>query len=442
VKYYELYQIANFLKKFRTISDIYRVDDNVIKIVFDKEPIYFDLTKGNSKIYKREDFVKTKRYNAPFDIVLQKRFKRAKIKSLEILSNDKIIKIVAKQESSYKKEISILQLEFTGRNTNAIILDENQTVLEALRHIDLSTSFREVKPGKKLLPLPPLKFIKKEESKIEDINRYLFEVYEKEKNKKLQSLKSVKIFSINRQIEKLRSILNSLEKEEDLEKLAYEEELKANLILANLYLIKPYQKEVVLKDFEGKEIKIELPKEAKSVSQMADIFFNRAKRYKQKAKNIHIERENLQSKIQFLKRMINRIKDAKNIEEIEILFPKKESSKSKKERFKNYEKFVIEGYNIYVGKNEKGNEELLKKAKANDIWMHIKDIPSAHVIIRTNKQNIPETILKEAAKLCVDFSVDKSGDYLVDFTQRRNVKIKEKSFVNYINYKTIKVRKV
>jgi len=442
VKYYELYQIANFLKKFRTISDIYRVDDNVIKIVFDKEPIYFDLTKGNSKIYKREDFVKTKRYNAPFDIVLQKRFKRAKIKSLEILSNDKIIKIVAKQESSYKKEISILQLEFTGRNTNAIILDENQTVLEALRHIDLSTSFREVKPGKKLLPLPPLKFIKKEESKIEDINRYLFEVYEKEKNKKLQSLKSVKIFSINRQIEKLRSILNSLEKEEDLEKLAYEEDLKANLILANLYLIKPYQKEVVLKDFEGKEIKIELPKEAKSVSQMADIFFNRAKRYKQKAKNIHIERENLQSKIQFLKRMINRIKDAKNIEEIEILFPKKESSKSKKERFKNYEKFVIEGYNIYVGKNEKGNEELLKKAKANDIWMHIKDIPSAHVIIRTNKQNIPETILKEAAKLCVDFSVDKSGDYLVDFTQRRNVKIKEKSFVNYINYKTIKVRKV
>ena len=442
MKYYELYQIANFLKKFRTISDIYRVDDNVIKIVFDKEPIYFDLTKGNSKIYKREDFVKTKRYNAPFDIVLQKRFKRAKIKSLEILSNDKIIKIVAKQESSYKKEISILQLEFTGRNTNAIILDENQTVLEALRHIDLSTSFREVKPGKKLLPLPPLKFIKKEESKIEDINRYLFEVYEKEKNKKLQSLKSVKIFSINRQIEKLRSILNSLEKEEDLEKLAYEEELKANLILANLYLIKPYQKEVVLKDFEGKEIKIELPKEAKSVSQMADIFFNRAKRYKQKAKNIHIERENLQSKIQFLKRMINRIKDAKNIEEIEILFPKKESSKSKKERFKNYEKFVIEGYNIYVGKNEKGNEELLKKAKANDIWMHIKDIPSAHVIIRTNKQNIPETILKEAAKLCVDFSVDKSGDYLVDFTQRRNVKIKEKSFVNYINYKTIKVRKV
>lgn len=442
MKYYELNQIVDFLKKFRTISDIYRVDDNVIKIVFDKEPIYFDLTKGNSKIYKREEFIKTKRYSAPFDVVLQKRFKKAKILDIQVLPNDKILRIKVELGSSYKKELSILQLEFTGRNTNAIILDEDETILEALRHIDISTSFREVKPGKKLLPLPPLKVVKKEGEKIEDIEKYLFEVYEKQSCKKLDSLKSVKIFALNKQIVKLKDILDSLEKDVDLEEKASEEELKANLILANMRSIKPYEKRVKLIDFEGKNIEIELPKEAKSVSQMADIFFNRAKRYRQKAKNIHIERENLESKIKFLERMINRIKNAKNIEEIEILFPKKESSKSKKAKFKNYEKFVIDGFNVYVGKNQKGNEELLKKAKASDIWMHIKDIPSAHVIIQTNKQNIPETILKEATKLCVDFSVDGPGDYLVDYTQRRNVKIKEKAYVNYVNYKTIKVRKV
>ena len=442
MKYYELKQIVGYLKRFKKIDEIERVDDNVIKIVFDKNPIYFDLTKGDSKIYKREEFLKTKKYNAPFDIVLQKRFKKAKILDILIFDSDKIIQIVAQTPSSYKMQKSILQLEFTGRNTNAIILDEDKTILEALRHIDISTSFREVKPGKKLLSLPPLKKIAKSEKKIEDIEKYLYEVYQKSVQKKLNSLKLTRIYAINKQIKKLQDILDSLEKEEDLEKRSEDEEMKANLILSNLQNIKNYQTKIKLLDFEGKERVIELPSEAKTPSHAAQIFFNRAKRYRQKAKNIHIERENLTSKILFLNRMIERIEKAKNLEEIEMLFPKKESQKSKKVKFKNYEKFVIEGYEIYIGKNEKGNIEILKKARASDIWMHIKDMPSAHLIIKTNKQNLPESILKEAAKICVDFSVDKAGDYLVDYTQRRNVKIKEKAFVNYVNYKTIKVRKV
>ena len=40
-----------------------------------------------------------------------------------------------------------------------------------------------------------------------------------------------------------------------------------------------------------------------------------------------------------------------------------------------------------VGKNERGNEELLKNAKKSDLWFHLKDLPSAHVLVRTDKQN-------------------------------------------------------
>ena len=442
MRYCELVQIANYLKRFKRVSAIFRVDDNVIKIDFGKESIYFDLSRGDSKIYKRDDFIKTKKYFAPFDIVLQKKFTKSKILDLTLLPNDKIITIKAQNASSYKKEIAILELEFTGRNTNAIILDENGVVIEALRHIDESVSFREVKPGKKLLPLPPLKKIKKCNEDIEDVEKYLYEVYEKKRQKELDRLKSIKSIYVEKQIEKLKKILNSLENESELKKRADEEELKANLILANMQKIAPYDKVVELEDFEGKKVKIELPKEAKSVAQMADIFFNRARKYRQKAKNIHIERENLTSKIIFLQRVLNRIKNANRIEDITILFPKKKSFKSKKIKSLNYEKFVIDGYEVYVGKNEKGNEELLKKSKSNDIWIHLKNIPSSHVIIKTNKKQLPNDVLVEAAKLCVDFSVDSKGDYLVDYTQRRNVKIKEKAFVNYVNYKTIKIRKV
>lgn len=73
--------------------------------------------------------------------------------------------------------------------------------------------------------------------------------------------------------------------------------------------------------------------------------------------------------------------------------------------------------------------------------MHIRDIPSSHVIIRTDKQNLPESVVHAAAKLCVDFSVKNPGDYEVDFTKRKFVKAQEGSNVFYTHYDTIRVTK-
>jgi len=94
-----------------------------------------------------------------------------------------------------------------------------------------------------------------------------------------------------------------------------------------------------------------------------------------------------------------------------------------------------------LGKSEKGNIELLKNAKARDIWMHLKDRPSAHVVISTDKQQLPQCLLETAAKLCVDFSVFEKGRYLVDYTPRREVKMQEGANVLYTNYKTLSIEK-
>jgi predicted ribosome quality control (RQC) complex YloA/Tae2 family protein len=94
-----------------------------------------------------------------------------------------------------------------------------------------------------------------------------------------------------------------------------------------------------------------------------------------------------------------------------------------------------------LGKNEKGNIALLKEAKKSDIWLHIKEMPSAHVIIRTEKQNIPEAVLLFAAKVCVNFSVSQKGGYLVDYTPRKNVKPFDGANVAYEVYQTLKIYK-
>ena len=68
-------------------------------------------------------------------------------------------------------------------------------------------------------------------------------------------------------------------------------------------------------------------------------------------------------------------------------------------------------------------------------------MPSTHVIIRTDKKNVPESVLLFAAKLCVQFSATGAGSYLVDYTYRRHVKMREGANVNYVEYKTVKVQK-
>lgn len=125
-------------------------------------------------------------------MLLQKRFNNSKIQEIKIYNEDKVINIKVNSSSSYKKLTTILQLEFTGKHTNIIILDENRVVLEALRHIDEFSSSRIVKTGHKLEEIPKQNFVFKEH-KVENIEAYLYEIYEKKEQKVLENIKNRKV---------------------------------------------------------------------------------------------------------------------------------------------------------------------------------------------------------------------------------------------------------
>ncbi|MCF6172886.1 MAG: NFACT family protein, partial [Campylobacteraceae bacterium] len=409
-------EISQYLRKFHNITTVGRVDDTVIKIVFDgKESLFFDMKKGDAYIFKKEEFKRAKLYNAPFDVALYKRFGRALIEKIEVLEGNRVIRITVNSNSSYKLQKSILQFEFTGRNTNCIILNLDEIVIEALRHIDSSVSYRSVKVGEVLKELPPFSLDEKIQ-KIENLHEYLLNQYEKRAFVKISQIKKQRVKNIQKKIDKFQNILDKLESEEELSNKAEKYNLWGTLILSNLQTVKAYEKQIELEDFEGKKVCIILPKIAKSPTQAANILFETSKKLKRKAKSLYKERENLEEKIAFFKKMQNAINQAKDEAEINILYPKQKHSKKAKTEQVSYESFFIEGFKVMLGKNEKGNIELLKEAKKRDIWLHLKDIPSSHVIIRTDKQNIPQSVLEFGAKLCVDFSVSEKGSYLVDYT--------------------------
>jgi predicted ribosome quality control (RQC) complex YloA/Tae2 family protein len=441
MKYYILKAFCEYLTSFQNIKHIKRVENNTLKIEFTREDtFYFDMTKGNSTAYIKDAKENIKKdFRSPFDIMLQKKLTNSKINKVYLLNDDKVLCFEMLAKSKYKKEIVTIQFEFTGKNTNVIILDENRTILEALRHIDEQSSSRVVRPGIKLDELPKPNFVFKEQE-CDDVVSVLKNIFIEKEQKNLQNVKKQKIYQIKKQKDKLEKILNKLEDIEVLEKQSEELYQKANLILANLHNIKPYEKEIELLDFEGNNVTIKLDTNYPTPSSFADFTFKGAKKLKQRALNQHLEQTNLSQKIEFFNRMIDTIENASSIDEIEFFLPKKDKKQTKTKKQEPYQSFFIDGYKIMLGRDERENIYLLQNAKASDFWFHLQGQVSSHVIVSNTKKELPEHILIEAAKICARFSIDSGGVFQVDYTQRRHVKIQSRANVLYNPYKSLTVK--
>ncbi|SEM76165.1 NFACT family protein [Paenibacillus sp. OV219] len=99
-----------------------------------------------------------------------------------------------------------------------------------------------------------------------------------------------------------------------------------------------------------------------------------------------------------------------------------------------------EGVPIFVGKNNTQNDFLTNKSSApNDTWLHTKDIPGSHVVIRGT--SFGDETLEEAAMLAAHFSQAKSSSSVpVDYTLIRYVKKPsgaKPGYVIYDNQKTL-----
>ena len=431
MKAFILKKIAQHISSKKFIKRAIRVDENVILLEIDKTKYFFDLSKGNSDIYIDIDYEIAKKFNAPFDITLTKKFTKSKL--LEVKAHERILTIKVETNLSFKKEINYIQFEFTGRYTNAIILNEDFIVIEALHHISPNVSSRSVEIGEKLEDIPPRE-IKEKEFEVDDIVKYTQNLFYEKFEKRLNQIKQTQINNIDKKLKKLQKILNSLDSEEELLKKSEIYKKYADLAMINLYKIKnKYDKFLEVEDFDGKNIKIPIPR-LRNINEIGNYYYNQAKKMKNKSKNIKIEKDNLLQKIKYLENYKEGIKKATTISELNIY----KSTKKAKIKEDNIEQFFIDDFIVLVGKNEKGNIKLLKESKANDIWLHIKDKKGSHVIIKTNKKNVPEDVIIKAAKLALTFSGENEG--IVDYTQRRHLYIKEKAFVNYVTYKSIKVR--
>ncbi|MCM3454244.1 NFACT family protein [Heyndrickxia oleronia] len=241
-----------------------------------------------------------------------------------------------------------------------------------------------------------------------------------------------------------RFIKNEKEKNESkIEKLkttlidaknADQYQLYGELLTANLHLVKKGMEQIEVVNYydeHAKTVNISLDPR-KSPSSNAQAYFSKY----QKAKNaIGIVQEQIDKaavEIQYFERLMQQMESAspKDIEEIRtelaeegyIKLRQKRGTKNKAQKLTVEAYSSSDGTEILVGKNNKQNDYLTNKLAARDeIWLHTKDIPGSHVVIRS--KNPSEETLLEAANLAAYFSKAKdSSSVPVDYTKVRNVK--------------------
>lgn len=259
--------------------------------------------------------------------------------------------------------------------------------------------------------------------------------------------------------------------------------LYGELITSNLYRIPDYpQAEVTLENYYDDNNLITIPLDEKfSPSKNAKNFFKKYRKLQNTIAIVKKQKELSEAELSYLESIVYELEEVSTIEDIDniyseicdnLIFGKNantvnnhvynkqskiiNSKSSKQSNASNMpEKRDIDGYTVYIGKNNKQNDYLTcRLAQNSDIWFHTKDIHGSHVVLKTDSLhsssenssasctfNIPDSVLYKCASIAAYYSKARmSQNVPVDYTLIKYVKKPngaKSGMVIYTNNKTL-----
>lgn len=210
--------------------------------------------------------------------------------------------------------------------------------------------------------------------------------------------------------------------------------LYGEILTANLHAVKPGASKVRLMNYyDGSEIEIPLDTRF-SASKNAQIYFKKYGKSKTAIKEKTSQLKETQADIDYLDSVLSFLDEPENSDDIEAvraelveggyLRPRKLKGKALKLKPSPHRYKSPSGFDILVGRNNKENDLLtLKTASKSDIWLHTKDIPGSHVILKTDGENATADDIYCAAAIAAWHSKAKSSaNVAVDYVPVRYVK--------------------
>lgn len=475
-----------------------------------------------------------------FCMLLRKHLIGGKISGISMQGLERIVNIEIETINEFNEiENKTLILELMGKHSNIILKNQNDIIIDAMRHIASNNSYRELLPSR-IYTLPqsnkyeftklsgPEEFDEKleidstendyakklsntftgislsfaksavEQRELPEIYNYINEIINSEKLKfelegsdyvlKLSDQEK-EMFELNFFIDDfyferetteaftnarntmLRMILEVLKKYKN--RLASIDaklqecdgmdkyRLYGELITANLYqLTNTHSDSIELYNYYDNS-NIKIPLDVKySPSMNAKRYFKKYSKLKNAYKIVSEQKVETEKELNYIESIVYELEDSTCLEDVQDIFEEisenvvfKEKLKRKEKKNKNQKKkkqqkfspieYEVNGYKIYVGRNNKENDWLtLSFASKTDYWFHTKDVQGSHVILKADKE-VNDDILVKVAEIAAKHSKAKMSsnvpvDYcLVQFVKKPNGS--KPGMVIFTNNKTLNV---
>ena len=209
-----------------------------------------------------------------------------------------------------------------------------------------------------------------------------------------------------------------------------------DIVTANIHAIRKGQTALTAVDFYDEEMpEIDIPiSPILSPQQNAAKFYKDYARMKTAEKELKKQIELGSHELQYLRSVLEELNRAQTEQELEEIrqelqqggYVKADSGKRKVNQSKlppmRFES--TDGYPIYVGRNNRQNDELtFKSARKDDIWCHASKVHGSHVIISCGGTTPPDDTITQAAQLAAYYSESTGGQNIpVDVTPVKQVK--------------------
>lgn len=238
------------------------------------------------------------------------------------------------------------------------------------------------------------------------------------------------------------------------------------LLTANLYQINPHENlaEITVKDYYNNNSPITIPLDQKiNIHKNIEKYFKKYNKLKNALVIVTEQKKETQNELDYIESIVFSLENAKCMEDIVDIYSEiSENIVTKKEIFKNQKNKIskkkpkekeialqsvnIEGFTVYIGKNNVQNDYLsLKFAGKNDIWFHTQKIHGSHILLQNpENSDIPESVLLACATLAKENSKAKnSSNVPVDYCLAKFVKKSlgaKPGLVIYTHHKTMFVK--
>lgn len=346
--------------------------------------------------------------------------------------DDSVKRVITKVDPKFPRHLIPLIIDEFELERKSI--KEIKNVVEKLIDAMLNNpEFRVLENGnlclipEDLFPYPNLKVF-------ENVNDAIKHAYYKASNeRRLEARRQSIKPKIERIINKYESTIEQLKHADKGLKRAEKYEKYGHILMAHAHEKNEFNETVTFPDLYNPDEMVEISVKPKlTLAENAQYYYEKSTKSKRNVEESKRRLGEIKIKLKELKELQESLKEVDKIYEFQDWYKEHESDlfeagvlkADTEKKGPPYRVLEIDGYQVWVGKNAKSNDQLTTDAHKEDVWMHARGVSGSHVVIRMdNHKEMPpkKTLLKAASVAAYNSKARGSGLAPVIITKRKYV---------------------